>query len=344
MYSNLAFALILLGIFSILENFRTNYKFSVLRYHMIAILVCITISSLMDYLDLNGFLIPYYKEVTKFLGTGLIVNLFYVLVLKKIPRIIIIIEIILIFLFIIMFCFGFQFPLVINNQLQNPQSNYHKVFYIFCLLFTVGSILFNMFKLFTNRNNNNLYEIKIKKWVGALFIAFFILILINVLFLYLFLKGLNEFHDRTYITLFTKRFYMIIFILYRPKFLDDDKLSIHFNEILVKPKTLAFKDFEFLFYSNHYYLRQNANMEDLALKLNVSKNDLAYFLKNVIEENLTDLLNKNRVDYLKELLKAKKYESFTIEALSEMAGFNTRRTMQAESKTTLRYVRAIRSF
>ena len=327
MYSNLAFALTLLGIFSILENFRTNYKFSLLRYHMIAILVCITISSFMDYLDLTGFLIPYYKEVTKFLGTGLIVNLFYVLVHKKIPRIVIIIEILLIFFFIIMFCFGFQFPLVINNQLQNPQSNYHKVFYIFCLLFTVGSTIFNFIKLYTNKNNKNLYEIKIQKWVGALLIAFFLLILINVLFLYLFLKGLNEFHDRTYITLFTTRFYMIIFILYRPKFLDDDKLSIHFNEIVVKPKRLAFKDFEFVFYANHYYLRQDANMGDLALKLNATKNDLADFLKNEIEENFTDLLNKNRVDYLKELLKAKKYESFTIEALSEMAGFNNRRTM-----------------
>ena len=52
-----------------------------------------------------------------------------------------------------------------------------------------------------------------------------------------------------------------------------------------------------------------------------------FFLKKQIEENFTDLLNKNRIDYLKELLKAKKHESFTIEALSEMAGFNNRRSM-----------------
>jgi YesN/AraC family two-component response regulator len=68
-------------------------------------------------------------------------------------------------------------------------------------------------------------------------------------------------------------------------------------------------------------------MEDLALKLNTSKTELADFLKNQIDENFTDLLNKNRVEYLKELLKAKKYESFTIEALSEMSGFNNRRSM-----------------
>jgi YesN/AraC family two-component response regulator len=68
-------------------------------------------------------------------------------------------------------------------------------------------------------------------------------------------------------------------------------------------------------------------MEDLALKLNVTKNELSIFLRDEIEENFTELLNKNRVEYLMELLKAKKYESFTIEALSEMSGFNNRRTM-----------------
>ena len=68
-------------------------------------------------------------------------------------------------------------------------------------------------------------------------------------------------------------------------------------------------------------------MDDLALKLNTSRNELSLFLREEIEENFTELLNKNRVEYLKQLLIAKKYEAFTIEALSEMAGFNNRRTM-----------------
>jgi YesN/AraC family two-component response regulator len=68
-------------------------------------------------------------------------------------------------------------------------------------------------------------------------------------------------------------------------------------------------------------------MEDLALKLNVTKNELSIFLRDKIDENFTDLLNKNNVEYLMELLKTRKHESFTIEALSEMSGFNNRRTM-----------------
>jgi len=327
MYSNVAFALTLLGVFSILENFRSNTKFSLLRYHMLALLVMITVSSAMDFLDLSGYLIPYYKEVTKFFGLGLVINMFYVLVFKKIPRIVLIIEGVYFFFFILMFYYDLQFPLVIDNKLIHSQSDYNKIFYIFILIFTVSSFLLNFINLFINKRINNLYEIKIKKWIGTLLIAIFILFLFNVIFLVLFLNGKVSFYNNLYTTQFIIRFYLIVFILFRPKFLDDDRYSIAFNEILIRPKNLSFQKFEFVFYTNHYYLFQDANIDDLALKLNATKNELINFLRDEIEENFSELLNKNRVEYLKELLNAKKYESFTIEALSEMAGFNNRRTM-----------------
>ena len=150
---------------------------------------------------------------------------------------------------------------------------------------------------------------------------------INLLLLLSVSNKTFTFYDDSIITSFAQRFLFILFVLFRPKFLDDDRHSMPFNELLIKAKGIAFKDFEFIYYSNHYYLLPEANMEDLALKLNVTKNELSIFLRDEIEENFTELLNKNRVEYLKELLKAKKYESFTIEALSEMAGFNNRRTM-----------------
>jgi YesN/AraC family two-component response regulator len=74
-------------------------------------------------------------------------------------------------------------------------------------------------------------------------------------------------------------------------------------------------------------LKQDASLEDFALKLNHTKEAVADFLKIQNEQNFNDLLNKNRVDYFKELLKSKQHLSFTIEALSEMSGFNNRRTM-----------------
>ena len=151
--------------------------------------------------------------------------------------------------------------------------------------------------------------------------------LINIYLFRSLLKGTLGIQDNTMITVFIHRFLFIFFILIRPKFLDDDKYARPFNQILAKNNGVSFQNFEFLFFSNHYYLRQEANMEDFALKLNASKSQLSDFLKNEIKENFTDLINKNRVEYLQELLKAKKYESFTIEALSEMCGFSNRRSM-----------------
>ena len=123
------------------------------------------------------------------------------------------------------------------------------------------------------------------------------------------------------------RIIFLLFVLFRPKFLDDDKYAIPFNKLITRNKEFTYHNFEFVFYSHYYYLRQDANLDDLALMLNTSKNELSNFLNNEMKQNFTELLNKNRVIYFENLLLDKKFESFTIEALSEMSGFNNRRTM-----------------
>jgi AraC-like DNA-binding protein len=326
MYSNLAFSITLLGIFSIFENIKTNQKFSLLKYYILALLILLTSINFMDYLYFTSYSIPYYKEITRVFTAVLTINLFFLIVIKKIPRFILIIEGILIFFFIIEFINRFQFPLLQNGVFQYELLIYHKIFYAFCLLFILGSLAYITIKLFERKDIQNIYELKIRKWVGIFFLVIFILLIYHITFIFLFLNGEITTYD-TYFNIFIFRLCFLLFILFRPKFLDDDKYSRPFNEILAIKPGVNFQNFEFLFYSNHYYLRHDATMEDLALKLNTSKTDLSDFLKNEIEENFTELLNKNRVEYLKELLKAKKYESFTIEALSEMAGFNNRRTM-----------------
>jgi AraC-like DNA-binding protein len=347
MFDTIAFSITLLGIFSILEFLKANQKFSLLKYYMLLLLVWITISSVLDYIDLTGHPIPYYREVSNFFGTGFILNLFYILVFKKIPRIVLFIEAFIICIFIIMFFYGFQFPLIMNNQLKSPQTIYHKVVYLICSLFAIGSILFVIFKLQVKNPIQNLYEIKIKKWISRLILAILLFILVHILIFILFLNGMIPFYSTTFFSIYTVRFCLIFFILFRPKFLDDDLISTRFDTIFVKHKKLSIEKFDFIFYTSQYFLLQTANIEDLALKLNVTKNDLVNFLKIELNDSFTELLNKNRITYLKELLKAKKHESFTIEALSEMAGFNNRRTMyyafnKYNGMTPSEYIRSIK--
>ena len=328
MYLNLAFAITLLGLFSIFELLKGSQKISLIKYHFIARLIFLTAGSFLDYLGFAGYEIPYYHQIFKLITVVLFVNMLFLIVEKKLPKLVIGLEIFFTVYFIIQFANGFNIPNIKDGVLQNKPSFYQFIFIGTYLLLVLSAIIYNGVQLFRNKTfTTNLYESKIKRWVLSYVVCLLILFFINV-FLFVTLTKYNYvLYNDSLINSFIQRFIFILFILFRPKFLDDDKYSSSFNQVLSTTKGLAFKDFVFIFYANHYYLQPEANMEDLALKLNVTKNELSIFLRDEIEENFTELLNKNRVEYLKELLKAKKYESFTIEALSEMAGFNNRRTM-----------------
>ena len=326
MFATLAFAITLLGVFSIFEILKGNQKLSLLKYYMLARLIIVTAGSGLDYLGFNGFDLPYYKEVFKILALLFTVNLFFLIVQKRIPKLVVWVEFFFILFFIVELIFGLENPTVRDGVLQNKPTLFHQVFYGLYVLLASAALFYNAYHL-CRLKKHNLYELKIKKWVGFYILCNFAILFIIIILFLSFKSGTLGAYDNTMITVFIHRFLFIFFILIRPRFLDDDKYARPFDQILAKNSGLSFQNFEFLFYSNHYYLKQDANMEHLALKLNVNKNALSNFLKNEIEENFTELLNKNRVEYLMELLKARKYESFTIEALSEMSGFNNRRTM-----------------
>jgi len=122
------------------------------------------------------------------------------------------------------------------------------------------------------------------------------------------------------------RFILFLFIFLRPKFLDE--IGVRYTNISPFLKEqISLQNFEFLFYFNNYFLRPDANLEDFAIKLNHTKIEVVDFIKNQTNDSFIELVNKNRITYFKNLLKTKQYESFTIEALSEMAGFNNRQSM-----------------
>jgi AraC-like DNA-binding protein len=328
MFATLSFSITLLGIFTIFELLKSNQKLSLLKIHILARLILLTIGSWLDYIEFNGSPIPYYHEIFKIITSILFVNMLFLIVSKKIPKLVFGVEIIFTLFFIIELINGLQSPKIIDGQIQNKPNLSQLIFIGTYVFLAFSSIIYNGFQLLTDKNfSNNLYELKIKRWTLSYIICLLALSFINFLLILSLSKNTFAIYDNTMINSFVHRFLFILFILFRPKFLDDDKFARPFDQILAKNTGISFKNFEFLFYSNHYYLKQDANTEDLALKLNVSKNELSNFLRDEIEEKFVELLNKNRVEYLKELLKAKKYESFTIEALSEMAGFNNRRTM-----------------
>ena len=182
MYSNLHFAITLLGIFSIFEIFKGGQKLSVLKYHILARLLMIVAGSFFDYLALDGYEIPYYHEIFRLIAAVLFVNMLFLIVRKKIPKIVIGLEVFFTLYFIIQFANGFQLPFIKDGMLQNRPSLYQFIFICIYLFLGLSAIIYNVFQLSTNNNfRTNLYESKIKRWALGYMICLIVLFFINIL-------------------------------------------------------------------------------------------------------------------------------------------------------------------
>ena len=327
MYATFAFAITMLGVFSIFENIKGNQKFSVLKYYMLLTIICFTTSSFFDFLNFSGYSISYYKEISRIIGAILVLNMMFLIVLKKVPKFIIYLEIIYVIFFIVQILLGFQFPEIKDQELVYNLTLVHKLFFTLSFLIVATSFFYIAYQLYKKRKSQNLYDIKVIHWVSWLLFSLLSLFIFNLVLVILNTLQVTTFYSDTIITLFFARVSLLFFILFRPRFLDDDSIAVSFNDLFLNKSAISFEDFEFLFYKNHYYLNIEANLDDFALKLNHSKEEVLQFVNSQLDQSFAELLNQNRVEYLKQLLRSKKYESFTIEALSEMSGFGSRRSM-----------------
>jgi AraC-like DNA-binding protein len=135
------------------------------------------------------------------------------------------------------------------------------------------------------------------------------------------------FNPDSRIVTFGVYFILLLFILLRPAFIDEVDFSYPKLLRSSRKDLILTRDFDFLFYSSFYFLQKDANLEDFSLKLNHDKSAVLEYLNSHINESFNALVNRNRVKYFRSLLDAKKHESFTLEALSEMSGFNNRQSM-----------------
>jgi len=327
MYATFAFAITMLGVFSIFENLKGNQKFSVLKYYILLTIICFTTSSFLDFLNFSGHPIPYYKEISRVAGAILVLNMLYLIVLKKVPKFIIFVEAFHLLFFIVEICMGFQFPEIKDQELVYNLTLVHKLFFALSSFIILSSFFYLAIQLYKKRNNQNLYDAKVNLWVSWLLFLLLSLAIFQATLVTLNTLHIISFYIDSIISLFYIRVALLFFILFRPRFLDDDSIAVSFNDLFLNKSAISFEDFEFLFYKNHYYLNIEANLDDFALKLNHSKEEVLQFVSSQLDQSFAELLNQNRVEYLKQLLRSKKYESFTIEALSEMSGFGSRRSM-----------------
>ena len=328
MYSYIFFALFVVGIFSIFENLKGQQKVSFFKFNLQILLFFVCTGSFLFFLDEIGFNVDYYIIASRVLGTIAMVNITYILASNKIPKFVILIETLFILFFAFIVFKGFRFASVKNGVFSSGEWDIPQRINVFIINgLILSSMFYNLIRINKKVDKNNLYHIKIRNWTFYLFGLIFSSIFIGVSSFILYNFHLFNLKPDTRFLFSTIYLILLLFVLYRPRFIDEADFSYSFKKLPTAQSSIGATDFEFLFYTNHYYLQPQASLEDFALKLNHSKAEILEYLQSKTNDSFNELLNKNRVKYFKELLKSKKQDSFTIEALSEMSGFNNRQSM-----------------
>jgi AraC-like DNA-binding protein len=315
------------AIFSIFENIKGYQKMSFFKVNLQILLFFIALGSFLFFLDEIGINVRIYLDVARIFGLISFVNIFFILANNKIPRLVIYFEILFAVVLLIMVYNGFKY-VSIKDGVINVQLNYIQLFNIFIINGSlITSMFYNIFKIHKQIDNKNLYHLKIRNW------SFFLLIIVISIVLWLITAFiLDKYHIanlKSDTRVLNSMVYslLLVFVLFRPRFIDEADFSYTINKFSPQQSIINAQDFDFLFYFNHYYLKLDANIDDFALKLNHSKAEVLDFIKIQTTDSFTDLINRNRIKYFTDLLKSKKQDSFTIEALSEMSGFKSRKTM-----------------
>jgi AraC-like DNA-binding protein len=332
MYSYIFFGLMMVGIFSIIENMRNGRGFSNIRMYIILFLSFITMNSFLDFLSEFGYDFKLLESIIGLSALISFINLFYFIANRKIPKVVIVLECLIFIFFTTTYIFGYYSTAKTGGNLLIEISLIDRLKFFIKAAFVLISISYNIFIIYRNTDNNNLYQVKIKRWSIFIILLLFISITIQitVLLIYYNKVAIPLFDSRAVVSLV--RFVLLLFILFRPKFLNESGYSSKINKIFSTKNNLSVSNFELLFFANTYFLNANANLEDFALKLNKTKGEVNAFIKDQFNDSFSEILNKNRVTYFKELLNSKQYESFTIEALSEMSGFSNRQAMYVAFK------------
>ncbi len=327
MYSYIFFAIFIVAIFSIFENIKGYQKMSFFKVNLQILLFFIALGSFLFFLDEISINVLIYVDIARVFGLISLVNIFFSLANNKIPRLVIYFEIVVAVGLLTMVYNGFKY-ISIKNGVINVQLNYIQLFNIFMINGSlIASMFYNIFKIHKQIDNKNLYHLKIRNW------SYFLLIIVISMVLWLITAFiLDKYHIanlKSDTRVLNSMIYslLLVFVLFRPRFIDEADFSYTINKFSPQQSIINAQDFDFLFYFNHYYLKLDANIDDFALKLNHSKAEVLDFIKIQTTDSFTDLINRNRIKYFTDLLKSKKQDSFTIEALSEMSGFKSRKTM-----------------
>lgn len=190
------------------------------------------------------------------------------------------------------------------------------------MLFTFFRIFFLFIKSTDTKNH---YKQSVKSWVTKLSILVFLIAFnLSILNYYnRYLLGVSILK----ISLVLMSYLVLLSIIYKPKFLSFNKFSYNKLSAFDRNSSLSLNDDNFTkpFFNDFYFLQKDANLDRFCKENGIDdKEDFHDLIIIKFNMSFNNLINKHRVQYFLDLVKSNKYTNYSIDALAQEAGFNSR--------------------
>jgi AraC-like DNA-binding protein len=208
------------------------------------------------------------------------------------------------------------------REFYAPQNFSRSI--VLCLLLIVSGITIYYYQRFLKKpHKDNIYYRQLSVWIVFIVAPYLMLILFGLLWLTNMVQQVPSSFMFTFFSLTS-----LLAILFRPKFLNNAQSTLAFMPIQkMAGPPLSSQSFNNLVFQDFYYLKKDASLTQLAEKLQTTETNVREYLQQEFGMGISDFLNKHRISYLLDLLNDPKNRQFTIEYLSQKAGFPSRSTM-----------------
>jgi AraC-like DNA-binding protein len=83
---------------------------------------------------------------------------------------------------------------------------------------------------------------------------------------------------------------------------------------------------------NQPFLKKTISINEVAHSLNITISDLSFITNHIFNQRFTDFVNKHRIEFVVEKMEEGFCDKFTVESLSELAGFTSKSTFNIAFK------------
>jgi AraC-like DNA-binding protein len=257
------------------------------------------------------------------------INFIYQLYRNKLSRFVLVsclFILLLVILIPIYYNYKFGLNIYTTNYYLNPLTKTSiSVIRIIAAIYVLSLCIYYLYNIIEKYNQTNIYFKKLRSWCVIMIGVLVVSIIVGILkfsFPHLFLfKFLGN------IVLLAP----LVIILYRPAFLNKMPVEISFLSIFsshkVRVDKLPSDTFANHFFVNLYYLKEKCNSGEFSEILGVDQETLNNYIKINYDTSFTDLVNKYRIQYFKDLVNNPESKLLTIDALAKKAGFSSRQNM-----------------